>query len=110
MYAVPGVFKDGVALPDEPVEGCEGRQVMIAFLDASQDVDDGQALKEFAKKLIAEGPSEVYTPPVRRLSEVPPSASDEEPIDPAEWDRQWAIIESEMKQIGLDDERAEGLI
>ncbi len=34
MLSVKGTFRDGVALPTEAVEGVEGAQVIITFLDA----------------------------------------------------------------------------
>ena len=33
MLSVKGIFQDGVAQPTEPVEGLDGRQVIITFLD-----------------------------------------------------------------------------
>ncbi len=40
MLSVRGVFKNGVAQPTEPVEGYEGRSVLITFLDEEGAADD----------------------------------------------------------------------
>src|SRR3954469_13665172 len=109
MYTVPGLFKDGVALPHEPVEGFEGRQVLITFLDESQKMDEGPTAEEVVARIRAHGLSrEEYIPPKMPLVDMLSQHSDEEPIDPAEWDRQWAIVEEEMKQRELEDDRREG--
>lgn len=36
METVKGIFQNGVACPTEPVEGHEGQQVTIIFLEESQ--------------------------------------------------------------------------
>jgi hypothetical protein len=116
MHTVTGSFKNGVAKPDEPVEGHEGQAVLITFLDDSQSVDDSEVLDDFptpeevVASIKALGPSKGYIPPVRRLSEVIPNVLDEPPIDSAEWDRQWAEIEAEMDRIQREDDESEGLI
>jgi hypothetical protein len=33
MLSIKGTFRDGVARPNEPVEGRDGRTVLITFLD-----------------------------------------------------------------------------
>jgi hypothetical protein len=33
MFAIKGLFQDGVARPDEPIEGREGQPVIITFLE-----------------------------------------------------------------------------
>src|SRR5687768_15531169 len=116
MYTVTGSFKNGVAKPDEPVEGYEGQPVLITFLDDSKRVDDLEVPDNFptpeevVARIAARGPSEGYIPPTKRLSEVLPNVLDEPPIDSAEWDRQWAEIEAEMDRIQREDDEAEGLI
>jgi hypothetical protein len=113
MQTIRGSFQDGVAKPDEPVQGHEGEPVLITFLsngetddastgEAAED-DDFPTLEEVVARIRALGPSEGYIPPTRRLSELPPPTSDE-------WDRQWAEIEAEMKWRDLENDRAEGLI
>jgi hypothetical protein len=109
MYTITGSFKDGVAMPDEPVHGYEGRQVLITFLDDSEAVDDFPTVEEVVERIRSLGPNEDnYIPPVRPLSEVLSNVTEVDPVAGAEWDRQWAIIEAEMKRRDLEDDRAEG--
>ena len=111
MHIVTGSFKNGVATPDEPVHGHEGQAVLITFLGETgiADEDDMPTLEEVVERIKSLGPSdENYIPPTMRLSDVIPNVSEEPPIDPAEWDRQWAEIEAEMKRRDLEDDRAEG--
>jgi len=116
MYTVSGSFKDGVAKPSEPVKGHEGQPVLITFLPDDRDVantefmaDEVLTLNEVVEKIKALGATqEGYTPPTESLGQALAVAADEPPIDPVEWDRQWAIVEAEMKKRDLNDERAEG--
>jgi hypothetical protein len=111
MYTVTGSFKDGVATPDEPVEGYEGQPVLITFLGDEQPGEDGPTPEEVMARIAAKGPKEgIYIPPKESLAEAlaRPRTSDEPPIDPVEWDRQWAEIEAEMNRRDLEDDRAEG--
>ena len=116
MYTVTGSFKDGVAKPSEPVKGHEGQPVLITFLPDDSDIADAEAiddefptLEEVVDRIKALGVAqEGYTPPTESLSTALASAADEPPIDPAEWERQWTIVEADMKQRDLDDDRAEG--
>jgi hypothetical protein len=71
--------------------------------------DDVPTLEEVVAKIKALGPNHAsYTPPSKSLAEALANVHDEEPIDAAEWERQWAIIEAEMKKRDRDDDRAEG--
>lgn len=104
MYAVKGSFKDGMAMPDEPVQGREGERVLIMFLpegaeEIDEEIDDVPTIEEVVAKIKALGPNPAnYTPPTKSLAELLANARDEEPIDAAEWDRQWALIEDEIKK------------
>lgn len=111
MYTVTGSFKDGVAMPDEPVQGHEGRQVLITFLDDAEDEDDFPTLEEVVERIRASGAEEDgYTPPVESLAEKLSNSTTADPIASAEWNRQWAEIEAEMKRRDLEDDRAEGRV
>jgi hypothetical protein len=116
MHTVKGSFKDGVAKPDEPVEGHEGQAVLITFLDNSERVDkleipdDFPTPEEVVARIAARGPSDNYIPPTESLAQVLANVLSETPIDSAEWDRQWAEIEAEMDRIQREDDEAEGLI
>lgn len=111
MYTVRGLIKNGVILPEEPLDGREGEEVLITLLaDDEQDVEASvdAGIDEIVARLIAAGPSTDYIPPKESLAEKLAVALTEEPIDPTEWDREWAEIEAEMKARDLADDRAEG--
>jgi hypothetical protein len=36
MLSVKGTFRNGAAVPNEPVEGCDGRDVIIIFLEGDE--------------------------------------------------------------------------
>lgn len=104
MYTVKGSFKDGVATPNEPVSGHDGQPVLITFLNDPGTEDDMAELEEVVARIKALGPNIAgYTPPTKSVSDLQINVADEEPVDPAEWDRQWAIIEAEMKRRDLED-------
>ena len=66
-------------------------------------------LEEVVARIKARGPNYAgYTPPTKSLLELLANVADEEPIDAAEWERQWASIEAEMKRRDQEDDRAEG--
>ena len=111
MYTVRGLIKNGVILPTEPLDSREGEEVLITLLPTDEEqmeasVDAG--INEVVARLIAAGPSMNYIPPKESLVEKLSVALTEEPIDSAEWDREWAKIEAEMKARDLADDRAEG--
>lgn len=108
MHTVKGRIANGVILPDEPLAHREGEEVLITLLG----VDEEKALTsidEVVARLTAAGPSKgIEIPPKDSLLEKLSVVLDEEPIDSAEWDREWAQIEAEMKARDLADDRAEG--
>jgi hypothetical protein len=109
MYTVKGSFKDGVATPDEPVYGQEGQPVLITFLSNGEEMNDVPTLEEVVARIKALGPNLAgYTPPRESLAEALANVADEELIDAVERERQWAIIEAEMKKRDQEDDRAEG--
>jgi hypothetical protein len=115
MHTVRGSFKDGVAKPDEPVQGHEGQPVLITFLDDSQKTIDEfvaegfPSIEEVVARIVARGPSKDYEPPTESLAEVLASDFGID-VDPTEWDRQWAEVEAEINRIQREDDRAEGLL
>jgi hypothetical protein len=111
MVTIKGTIKNGVILPAEPLGSREGEEVLITLLAADEEdieaaIDAG--IDEVVARLIAAGPSVDYIPPKESLAEKLSVALTEEPIDSAEWNREWAKIEAEMKARDLADDRAEG--
>jgi predicted DNA-binding antitoxin AbrB/MazE fold protein len=108
MYIIKGRIENGVILPDEPLEHRDGEAVLITLMG----IDEEQALAsidDVIARLTAAGPSEgIEIPPKDSLFEKLSVVPHEEPIDSAEWNRQWAQIEAEMKARDLADDRAEG--
>lgn len=106
MYTVKGRIENGVILPDEPLDHREGESVLITFVESDEQARSD--LDALVARIAASGPSLDYTPPKTSLAELLAVVQTEEPIDSAEWNREWAIIEAEMKARDLADDRAEG--
>ena len=121
MITVKGSFRNGVAQPQEAVNGHEGQEVLITFLEngtpAVPAYDDHSpiyadhlpTLDEFVAKIRAEKSDPVlYEPATESAADLLARARDEEPIDSAEFDRQWAEIEAYMKARDRADDVREG--
>ncbi len=113
MHSVKGSYKNGIVTMERDFPEREGQNVLITFLDngslAEVFQDDLPTIKEFVARLTVLGAEpEAYTPPAGSLAKLLANAPYETPIDSAAWDRQWALIETEMKERDLADDRAEG--
>ena len=113
MHSVKGSYKNGVVTPERVVPEREGQNVLITFLDngTAEEVLQGDlpTIEEFVAQVKASGPEpDAYTPPMGSLAKALANAPYEKPIDSAAWDRQWALIEAEMNERDLADDRAEG--
>lgn len=110
MYTLKGSVRNGVVMPDQPVGNREGERVLITFLDADEQVTV-PSVDEVVAKIAASGPShDSYIPPKASLAEGLAADPDQEPIDPAEWDKAWAAIDAEIKARDRADDEAEGRI
>jgi hypothetical protein len=93
MKTVKGYFRDGVALPEEPIADRDGQRVLITFLD-ERDIDqrnDPEPLAAVVGRIQALGKNPAnITYPTRSLAESPGDAS----FDAKTWDLQWAAIEA----------------
>lgn len=105
MYTVRGLIKNGVILPEEPLDGREGEEVLITLLADEEQTE--ASIAEVVARIAASGPGELF-PPTDSWAEKLSVVLHEEPIDPTEWDREWAEIEAEMKARDLAGDRAEG--
>lgn len=108
MYTAKGRVKQGVILLEEPVTTREGEAVLVTFVsDANPGAEP--TVEDVVAKIAAMGPNpHTYTPPTSSLAELLADAPNEEPIDADQWDRQWSVIEAEIKARDLADDRAEG--
>ena len=108
MYTVKGLVKNGVVMLDEPVKDREGERVLITFL-ADVEQKAFPTLETVVAKIIAQGPNpDSYMPPTASLADLLANAPTAEPIDSDQWDRQWTVIEAQLKARDLADDRAEG--
>ena len=106
MYTVRGLIKNGVILPAEPLDSREGEEVLITLLPTDEEQIE-ESIAEVVAGIAASGPGE-FIPPTDSLAEKLSVTLTEDRVDPAEWDREWAKIEAEMKARDLADDRAEG--
>lgn len=108
MYTMKGTIKNGVVTPMEPINGQEGQRVLITILDEEME-EDFLTLDEVVDEIrsLDPDPANVIQPTVS-LSNLLADAASETPIDSVAWNRQWAVIEGEMKRRDLVDDRTEG--
>lgn len=114
MITVKGSFRNGVAHPQEAINAREGQEVLITFLENGTPFvpvydDHLPTLEEVVAKIRA-GKSDpaLYEPATESLADLLADAVNEEPIDSAEYDRQWAEIEAYMKARDRADDEREG--
>jgi hypothetical protein len=113
MKIVKGYFRDGVALPEEPIDDRDGQRVLITFLD-EQDADQGnepEPLEAVVARIqgLGKNPANI-TYPTRSLAELLAESPGDASFDAEAWDLQWAAIEAEMKERDIKDDHAEGRV
>lgn len=91
-----GLVINGVILPDEPLHTHEGERVLITLLGSDNGTED---LARGDVDLSGRAPAPVdYIPPTESLAALLANAVNEQPIDAAAWNAQWAAIEGDMNK------------
>ena len=113
MYKVKGFFRNGVAFPEQPINGWDGEQVIITFVDKEtafeSESDAYPTLEQVVDRIMNMGPNpNNIIEPTESLADLLANAPGAAPIDAIAWNRQWAALEAEMKERDLADDRAEG--
>ena len=97
MHTMKGTIKNGVVTPTEPIIGQDGQQVLITILDEETE-DVFPTLEEVVAEIHSLDPNPANViQPTESLASLLADVASETPIDSVAWNRQWAVIESEMK-------------
>jgi hypothetical protein len=98
MERTTGLVKNGVILPDIPVDAREGERVLITFLAAHDDAETAALSPTVQLPATSSSNLVEYIPPAESLAVLLANVMREQPLDAAAWNAEWARIEAEMKE------------